>query len=145
MEETKFHSGSKKHTAVFRYAGEIRFGPPYFDLEIDGLKIFKRLFSDCPVWSADEKYLALQEWNSTRESIGPNMKICIFDLENGREYTGKPIHGYTVPKHFEGNLLIYEKRDWSEGYEIINTIELDLDKIENWEKTKGSRRFAEQL
>lgn len=123
---------SKKHNTVFSYAGEIRFGPAYFNLEIDGSKIAHRLFSDNPVWSEDENILAIEEWNSTKESIGPNMKICIFDLENKREYTGKPIHGYTISKHFEGNLLIYEKRDWSKGYEVIEIIELDLQKIEAW-------------
>lgn len=131
----KYSGKSKKHSAVFNYAGEIRFGPPYFNLEIDGSKIANRLFSDNPVWSENENFLALQEWNSTKESMGPNMRICIFDLSNGREYTGKPIHGYTVPKHFEDNLLIYEKRDWSKGYEVIKTIELDIEKIENWRST----------
>jgi len=131
----KYSGKLKKHCTVFSYAGEIRFGPPYFNLEIDGLKIADRLFSDNPVWSKDENISAIQEWNSTKESIGPNMKICVFDFENGREYTGKPIHGYTIPKHFEGNLLIYEKRDWSKGYEVIKIIELDLEKIETWRRT----------
>lgn len=140
MDEVKFSSGPRqKHTAAFKYAGEIRFGPPYFELEIDGRNIVGRLFSDCPVWSEDERYLAIEEWNSTKEANGPNMKICVLDLEKDLEYIGNPIHGYTVPIRFEGNLLIYEKRDWSKGYEIVKTIELDLEKIESWESRGGKK------
>ena len=118
--------------AELSYIGEIRFGPPYFVLSINGIKIEDRLFSEYLIWSENKQLLAVEEWTSTKESNGPRMKLTIFDLESYKEYSTQTIHGYCVPKHFEDNLLIYEKRNWSKGYEEKIIIELNLEKINEW-------------
>ena len=129
-----FSSTNNIHVIKFINAGDIRFGPEFYKIELDGEKINNRVFSASPIWSDDDRYLAIQEWETRMESNGPNMKLCIIDFELKRQFMGMPIHGYTAPKHFEDHLLIYEKRDWSKGYEIITTIELNINTIKTWKK-----------
>ncbi len=132
MNNEIFKSSNKKHLAKLLNVGEIRFGPAYFELELDGVKIKDRLFSSNPIWSKNEQYIALQEWVSIKESEGPKMQLCLFDLNNNLNYTSKPIKGYAVPKLFEGNILLYNKADWSSGSEIITELELHINEITTW-------------
>ena len=127
-----YASPNNIHLAKFINFCEIRFGPEYYEMEVNGKKIKGRVFSANPVWSNDDRYLAIQEWNGISESVGPNMKLCVIDFELAKQCSGIPVHGYMNPKYFEGDVLVYEKRDWSTGCEIVTTIELAISSISNW-------------
>jgi hypothetical protein len=104
------------HVAKYQYAGEIRFGPPYFTVELDGLLLRKRLFQKryfgfgCS-WSSDSRYLALSEWLSRSESVGPQTQVVVIEISNRKEcVVDRLCGGFAEPVRFEGNVLSYTKR-----------------------------------
>lgn len=46
-------SPDAQHTAHFAYAGDIRFGPPYFSLLVDAYSFGQRIFGDVHLWSSE--------------------------------------------------------------------------------------------
>nr|WED68851.1 hypothetical protein PJ912_00385 [Pectobacterium colocasium] len=66
-------------------AGEIRFGPPYFSLSIDGKTLDDRVFGKDMLWSPDSRYLAVQEWLSTAERDGPQTALLCIDMLEERQ------------------------------------------------------------
>ena len=50
-----------QHTAMLISAGEIRFGPSYFSLSIDGKALDERVFGKDMQWSQDSRYLTVQD------------------------------------------------------------------------------------
>nr|WP_240349019.1 hypothetical protein [Pectobacterium versatile] len=74
-------SFDRQHTAMLICIGEIRFGPPYFSLSIDGKELEGRVFGKDMLWSPDSRYLAVQEWLSTAERDGPQTaSVSVFML-----------------------------------------------------------------
>ena len=61
-----------RHSVVFLYVGEIRFGPGLYRVEVNGRRLRSRLRSrpvmDNCIWSADSRYLALTELRRKRSS-----------------------------------------------------------------------------
>ncbi|WP_253272487.1 hypothetical protein [Pectobacterium brasiliense] len=57
----KLASFDRQHTAMLICVGEIRFGPPYFSLSIDGSDLEGRIFGRKLLWSPDSRYLAVQD------------------------------------------------------------------------------------
>ncbi|MFJ5379104.1 hypothetical protein ACIPSX_17325 [Pectobacterium sp. CHL-2024] len=55
----KLPSLDRQHTAMLIYAGEVRFGPSYFSLSIDGKALDNRVFGKDMLWSPDLRYLAV--------------------------------------------------------------------------------------
>ena len=66
------------------------------------------------------------------------MQLCIFDVEENKNYVGNPVKGYTAPLKFENNLLIYDKTDWSTGAGITTTLELNIETIKAWNETPNN-------
>ena len=60
-------------------AGEIRFGPQYYELEIQG-KLPKYSYGFNRAELEDGRYLAIEEWLTTDYRKGHN-KVAIFDLQ----------------------------------------------------------------
>ncbi|WP_240355714.1 hypothetical protein [Pectobacterium polaris] len=81
----KLPSFDRQHTAMLIYAGEIRFGPPYFSLSIDGKALDDRVFGKDMLWSPDSRYLAVQEWLSTAERDGPQTALLCIDVLEERQ------------------------------------------------------------
>ncbi|MEQ9891907.1 hypothetical protein [Pectobacterium aroidearum] len=81
----KLPSFDRQHTAMLIYAGEIRFGPPYFSLSIDGNALEGRVFGKELLWSPDSRYLAVQEWLSTAERDGPQTALLCIDMLEERQ------------------------------------------------------------
>jgi hypothetical protein len=100
------------HIARFIYAGEARFGPPYFVVELNGRILRrwfqKRHFGYRSQWSPDSRYLAVQEWRDLVEQ--PHTELRVLDMSSGRETrVARARGGFVEPVQFEGvATLTYE-------------------------------------
>jgi len=127
-----YKSSNKKHGFNFIFEGEIRFGPTYYKLELDGQLVKKRIFGYQFKWHPDSKYLALQEWLTTSYQKGPITSLTIVDLNNRRfAKISKADKGFIRPLRFEGELIIYEKEFLETGKKA--EYEINLSDIKNWE------------
>ncbi|MCK6540099.1 MAG: hypothetical protein L6Q26_08570 [Anaerolineales bacterium] len=122
--------GSRK--AVLEYADEIRFGPAYYHLKVDNISFGGRVFGDSFLWSPDSRFFAVQEWETTGETLGPKTRLLLIDLEARRECVLSRVDGgFIVPKQFEGGKLIYTKRYHGKGIE--NEFEIEFPSLNRWE------------
>lgn len=104
--DIRSQSPDGRREAVLEYAGEIRFGPPYYYLRLLGAAILKRLFGSSLMWSPDSRFLLVQEWLSTSERDGPRTQIVVFDFLDGRECSlAKADQGFVEPLGLEGKTL----------------------------------------
>lgn len=60
-------------------AGEIRFGPRFFNLKINEQQLNNRIFGDEIYQSSEDRYLVLQEWLTTEYTKGPITRPFIID------------------------------------------------------------------
>ncbi|NJN36101.1 MAG: hypothetical protein HC794_02405 [Nitrospiraceae bacterium] len=91
--ELHYPSPNRKTDVYLQYAGEVRFGPAYFNLIVGGTRIRDRLFGGEIFWSNDSKYFAVQEWLSTEESQGPHTRLVLFNAETRQESAVKECMG----------------------------------------------------
>jgi hypothetical protein len=103
--------------AEFLYAGEIRFGPAYYMVKLDGRVLRKHLFEkryfgEVSLWSADSRYLALSEWRSFVERRGPDTQLVVIDILAKRECTIARTRGFVEPVRFEGNTFLYTRTSY---------------------------------
>lgn len=125
-----YNSPNKLHKIALVYLSEIRFGPAYYSLQIDGQVIANRIFGDCFCWSSDSKYLAVQEWLTTDYGMGPITRVFILEIENKRFVGLKNLDkGFVQDFVFEGSTFVY-KRD-VKG--IVGEVEVDIGTIDTWE------------
>ncbi|WP_421919827.1 hypothetical protein [Marinifilum sp.] len=128
-----YKSPDNKHIFEFIYESEIRFGPAYYKLQLDGKVISKRIFGFEFKWHPESKYLALEEWLTTSYQKGPITSLTIVDLEKRRfARISKAEKGFIKPLRFEGDLVIFEKVFLAEGKK--SEYEINLKDIENWDK-----------
>ena len=108
-------SPDRKHVAVLSYISEIRYGPPYFSLSVDGVSFGVRIFGDVHLWSGDSRFFAVQEWMTTDYQAGPVTQLLLIDVAERRE---RPLavanQGWVIPERFEGDRLIYTERYYSD-------------------------------
>jgi hypothetical protein len=129
------------HSAEFLYAGEIRFGPPYYVVRLDGLLLRRHLFGKrhfgaACLWSNDSRYLTLSEWHSLLESRGPDTQVIVIDIPNWRECTASRTRGgFAEPARFEGTGLVYTKTSYDKDRKAnVETCALDLAAGRAWRK-----------
>jgi hypothetical protein len=130
MDKT-YSSPNKKHQARLIYESEIRFGPAYFKLEIDGMQIPSKLFGEKLFWSPNSKYLAVEEWLTADYNEGPITRLLLLDLETKKASAFKQIHkGFLRNVEFlsEGIKYIKEYAATGRGTES----EVDYLNIKNW-------------
>ncbi|MCT4592674.1 MAG: hypothetical protein N4A57_00150 [Anaeromicrobium sp.] len=65
-------------------AGEIRFGPRFFEITINEIKLEDRSFGELYIESSDMRYVALQEWGETQYSKGPMTRVLIVEASTGK-------------------------------------------------------------
>lgn len=120
-----------RHDAVLIAAGEIRFGPVYCELKIDGIAQTNRIFGEELKWSPDSRFLAVEEWLTTDYVSGPITRAAIFDLE-ARRCTALKLteKGFCRDFHFEEKTFVYKKHFKGRG-EIIE-LEVDLSSVSDW-------------
>ena len=129
------------HAAKFLYAGEIRFGPDYYTVELDGLLLRKpllrkRYFGVAYSWSSDSCYLALSEWLSRSESRGPETQVIVIDIPNRQECAVDRISGgFAEPARFEGKTLFFTETFYNrERGARVDTCRVDLTTERAWRK-----------
>ncbi len=136
------------HTAQFLYAGEIRFGPAYYTVELDGRLLRKRLFGkryfgEACLWSSDSRYLALSEWRSLSEARGPDTQLVVIDIRAQHECAaGRMRGGFAEPVRFEGSTLVYTRTSFSFDKEVrahVETCVIDLAAWRDWRKVRLGR------
>jgi hypothetical protein len=135
MEDIIVASPDLLHQAVLKYVGEIRFGPAYYSLTIDKISFGERVFGNSYLWSPDSRYFAVQEWETTRESYGPQTRLLLIDLDLKQECVlARAERSFIVPQKFEKNKLIYTKE-----YHQLSTIkefEIEFLFADRWDNIK---------
>ena len=110
-------------------AGMIRFGPPYYDLQIAPYDFSVRAFGNRFLWSPDSRYLALLETLTTEYVEGPHTELLLIDFEKETQCPlSKVKKGFIVPIRFETPLIIYEKQFWGRGQ--AREFEIDFESLE---------------
>src|SRR3954465_12095696 len=118
-------SPDTQHTAHFVCAGEIRFGPLYFSLLVDGYAFGQRIFGDAHLWSPSSDLLAVQEWLTLDYSEGPITALVVIDLQLRRAAAvARATKRFLVPAAFEGPTLVY--RNENAGHGIAERFEVDI-------------------
>ena len=119
-----------RHSAHFAAAGEVRFGPFYFALALDGRAFGERIFGAAHLWSPDGAWLAVQEWLTLDYSAGPITALVLIDLRQGRAATlARATKAFLVPLEFAGRLLAYHEERAGQAGERL---EAEITSIAEW-------------
>ena len=130
------------HVLEFRYAGEIRFGPAFYTVDLDGRplrRLFRRRFGDAAgVWSPDSRYAALQEWFGVSESAGPTTALRVVDVVERRQCGVARLAGaFVTPTAIDGGRLTFrvtrygQHRIAAEDDRVI-----DLGEVSSWTRLR---------
>lgn len=123
-------SPDAQHLARLLFSGEIRFGPAYYALELDGYSFGDRIFGEAHLWAPSSRYLAVQEWLTLDYSEGPITVLVLIDAQQRREAAIVRItKGFCIPEGFDGSTLAY-----GEEYAgaITKRAKVDAAKITGW-------------
>lgn len=113
-------------------AGEIRFGPQYFELEIQETKVLKYNYGFSRAELEGGRYLAIEEWLTTDYKKGPITRVAIFDLENCLVSRLKTVDkGFVSGFKLQNGIFSYRKEYRVKGKIIESGI--DWSSIDNWE------------
>ena len=123
------HSPDGQHVARFLFAGEIRFGPAYFGLEVDGYDLGDRLFGFHYAWHPACTYLAVQEWITRRESDGLITAIALKRRKFAR--ITEPQRDFIIPADFQGSVVRYQQATYPRADRPC--CPFDLETVSHWE------------
>ena len=127
-----YKSQNKKHSFDFIFEGEIRFGPTYYKIKLDGQLIENRIFGFEFKWHPNSTFLALQEWLTIDYQKGPKTALTLIDLQKGKvARISTAEKGFIKPIKFNNDIIIFEKEYLANGK--IVEYEINLDEIKNWE------------
>lgn len=127
-----FESPDRQHILTLTWQSEIRFGPAYYRARLDDREIASRVFGRQCSWSPDSRYLALELWNSTSASEGPDTSLFLIRLHDLRSYDRPRIrHGFLGDVEFTSTAVRYCK-DRSRSLGTREHCELELGSISNW-------------
>jgi hypothetical protein len=131
-------SPNANHNALLMFSGEIRFGPPYYSLSLDGNSFGQRIFGSPLLWSRSSTFLAVQEWLTLDYSEGPITALVVIDVRSKQEVSvAQAKKGFIVPETFEDPVLVY--RTEYAGQATGQHIEADISQITEW------KAFSEYL
>ncbi len=106
-----------------QYYGEIRFGPSYFRLFINGNELIDRIFGQLHCISANERYVAFEEWLTTNYSDGPITRVVIYDLlKNHISELSDGQSGFIELMEFTETSFRYSRHNY--GQKIIDNFEV---------------------
>ncbi|MCG7563089.1 hypothetical protein [Pseudoalteromonas sp. McH1-42] len=113
------------------YKSEVKFGPAYYSLEIEGHKVPTFYYGFERSELLGGRYLAIQEWLTTDYRKGPKTRVAIFDLEK-KLVSRLEI----VEKGFVSDFRLTEKifsyrRTYYANARVVDQ-EVDWDSIEKW-------------
>jgi hypothetical protein len=139
MDKIVINSPNNKYQAALNYVFEIRFGPPFYSLELLNFDFHDRIFGDDHLWSSDSRFFAVQEWLTTDELEGPETQLLLIDVENERECVLSSTHqGFIKPIQFDGEKLIYTKKYIARG--ITSEFEIEFLSLNRWRPLRNERR-----
>ena len=122
------------------YVDEMRFGPPYFALELNGRVLrrwgFRRYFGNACAWSSDRRFLAVSEWRSLSEARGPDTELRILDIQERREaLVARSKGGFVEPIRFEGSVLFFVASAFNEKrQETAQAGQVDASALHGWRR-----------
>jgi len=123
-------SPDQKHRLTFTYEGEIRFGPEFYTVKLDGMPISERIFGDYCLWQPNSRMVALQEWLKTGAHLGVVTALTLIDLQEMKLAQIPKVDMRRIfSVRFENESIRYrEKQFWT-------TVEreIKLDDIHNWQ------------
>src|SRR5689334_23412057 len=120
-----------QHRALLAFSGEVRFGPSYYVLSIDGHSFGERIFGGTHLWSPSSTLLAVQEWLTLDYSEGPITALVVIDLSRGREASiARVTKAFIVPTAFEDLSIVY-RTDYG-GQAGTGRSKVDTTKIGGW-------------
>ena len=126
------NEGRSTAEEILKYMGEIRFGPAYYSLTIDKIALRERVFGSSYLWSPDSRYFAVQEWQTTFESRGPQTRLLLIDLDLKQACVlSRAERGFVVPRKFEENKLIYTKEYYQQS--LIQEFEIEFLSVDRWD------------
>ena len=97
------------------YEDDIRWGPPYYRLRLDGRPLAGRIFGRPLRWSDDSRFLAAQEWLTTDYAKGPITRAVVFDVAQHRWAALPATHkGFAESFDFAGARLTYREHYYPE-------------------------------
>jgi len=108
-----FPSPDKKHNAVLTHLGESQSGASYYSLSIDknAFTFADRVFGKVCLWSPESRFLSVQEWKETDETIQPkSYLLLLIDIIARRECVVASVDGAKsniLPEGFIGESLMY--------------------------------------
>lgn len=79
------------HSVMLKVVGEIRYGPRYNAVHVDGVELKGVHVGDDAEWLSSH-LLALQEWIRVAGREGPDTRLLLIDAEGGRACRGPIIH-----------------------------------------------------
>lgn len=127
-----YKSQDKKYAFDFIFEGEIRFGPTYYKIKLNGQLIANRIFGLEFKWHPNSTFLALQEWLTIDYQKGPITALTLIDLEKGKFARISTIDkGFIKPIKFNNDIIIFEKEYLANGK--IVEYEIKFNEIKNWE------------
>ena len=132
QDQLVFESASGKHRCEFKNVGEIRFGPAYYEIHLDGQLIKEKIFGYGCRWHPDEKFIALQEWLTIDLHKGPITALTMIDLRTLKmARVSKVDKGWIRPLKFENDLIVFEK-DFTRTTGQIVELGIDLRSVYDW-------------
>ncbi|MFZ1694961.1 MAG: hypothetical protein WAT74_17325 [Flavobacteriales bacterium] len=126
------HSPERRHVVEYLFRGEIRFGPAYFSIRLDGRSVADIVVGEEGHWLSDSLYAA-QEWLTTEERLGPNTRLLLIDASKGVVSKFKVVEGGFVGS-FEllASVVRYRKR-WHSGRGVsVTEAAVNIGDIRNW-------------
>ena len=127
-----YKSQDKKKGIDFIFEGEIRFGPTYYKVKLNGQLLENRIFGFEFKWHPNSTFLAAQEWLTIDYQKGPLTALTLIDLQKGKfAKISTAEKGFIKPIKFEDDLIIFEKEYLANGKIVEYAIKLDEIKI--WE------------
>jgi hypothetical protein len=116
------------------YEDDIRWGPPYYRLRLDGRLLANRIFGRPLRWSPDSRYLATQEWLTTDEAKGPITRAVVFDVLERRWAALPATHeGFVERFDFAGTRVSYrEHHDPPRAPGQTDEVTVDVSTLTTW-------------
>ena len=134
-------SPNKKHKAILTQIGEIQPDHGYYSLSIDGFQnsFENRVFGRVCMWSAESRFLALQEWKEPVEGNPPKYYLLlIIDVLTRRECVISNIEGIKgniLPEGFIGESLLYTVIYYGQ-FGITKNFESRFQYLDSWQNLK---------
>ena len=113
------------------YESEIRFGPAYYSLEIEGKRVPDFFYGFTRSELDNGRYLAIEEWLTTDYQKGPITRVAIFDLKNKVVSRLKVVDkGFVDSFKLKDDVFSYRKNFHTNG-KVVES-ELDWHSIKEW-------------